>query len=198
MREGLKQRLIGAFVLVALGVIFLPGFFKDQGDQTLDIRTRIPDQPRIETVEFALPEADVAVEPAPPPETMFLPADAPTEASSTDAASESHSSSAPAEQPSEQPQTLAGVPELALNDKGLPDAWIIQVASLGNRDAAVRLRDQLQAEGHRAFLRETETDAGRFNRVLIGPKIDRAEAEAIKRKIDAQFKVNAQIRRFEP
>lgn len=195
MREGLKQRLIGAFVLIALGVIFLPGFFNEQGDQAFDTRSRIPPQPRIETVEFALPEADLAVEPAPEPETMFLPSDTP---SAAPVAAEPAPTAVPTSTPAPQAQSLPGVPELTLDDKGLPQAWLIQVASLGNYEAAVRLRDQLQAEGYRAFLRETVTDTGRFNRVLIGPKADRAEAESIKRKIDAQFKVNAQIRRFEP
>ncbi len=190
MKEGLKQRLIGAFVLAALGVIFLPGFFKEQRTQHLDTRTRIPPSPSIETIEFAVPEPDPVVEPAPSPATMFLPEEeaVAAEPSPVEAASASSASSS----------VLPAVPEMPLNAQGLPDAWIIQVASLSNQEAALRLRDRLQAEGHKAFVREGKTDRGTFHRVFIGPKVDRAEALAIKARVDAQFNVNAQVRRFEP
>lgn len=187
MKEGLKQRLIGAFVLMALAVIFLPGFFKQQQGHQVDVRTLIPAQPQVEQVVFNKPELGLAVEPAPAPETMFIPAeDAPVVVAEVDT------------KPDNSANELPAVPILPLNDQGIPDAWVIQVASLSSKASAVTLRDELQAAGHRAYLREVTTAQGTFNRVFIGPKLDKAEALAVKAQIDRQLNVNAQVKRFEP
>lgn len=189
MKEGLKQRLVGAFVLTALAVIFLPGFFKEQQGHTVDTDTLIPPQPQVETVEFTTPVPTVEVEPAPAPETMFLPEG---ESDSTANSPAVASAGPPAD------STVTSVSSTPRAETAIPDAWVVQVVSLSNKDAAIKLRDELQAEGHKAYIREVTTAAGVFNRVFIGPKLDKAEALAIKTEMDSRFKVNAQVRRFEP
>lgn len=186
MKEGLKQRLVGAFILVALAVIFLPGFFKEQQGHKVNTTTQIPPPPAVEVVEFVPPQNTVEVEPAPNPETMFLPDEEATPAEAT------------APVPASAQEDLAPVPELPLNEKGIPAAWVVQVVSLSNKDAAIKLRDELQSDGHKAYIREVTTANGVFNRVYIGPKLDRAEAMAIKAQMDERFKVSAQVRPFEP
>lgn len=188
MKEGLKQRLVGAFVLTALAVIFLPGFFKEQQGHSVDTDTLIPPQPQVETVKFATPVPTVEVEPAPAPETMFLP-----EGESDSAANSPVATNVAPPPESVAPELSAPPPESAI-----PDAWVVQVVSLSSKDAAIKLRDELQSEGHKAYTREVTTAAGVFNRVFIGPKLDKAEAQAIKAEMDSRFKVNAQVRRFEP
>lgn len=187
MKEGLKQRLVGAFILVALAVIFLPGFFKEQQGHKVNTTTLIPPPPQVEVVEFVPPQNTVEVEPAPNPETMFLPEEETIPAEET---------AAPV--PEFAQEDLAPVPELPLNDKGIPAAWVVQVVSLSNKDAAIKLRDELQSDGHKAYIREVTTANGVFNRVFIGPKLDRTEAMAIKAQMDERFKVSAQVRPFEP
>jgi DedD protein len=184
VREGLKQRLVGAFVLVALAVIFLPGVFREQQSHQVSTHSLIPPQPQVDVIEFNTPEPSFDVESAPDPETMFIPSEAPDPMPSP-------VTSAPAGE-------LSPVPEIPLNEKGVPEAWVVQVVSLSNKAAAVALRDELQRDGHKAYLREVTTDSGTFSRVYIGPKLDRAEALAIKKELDQRLKVNSQVRRFEP
>jgi DedD protein len=187
VKEGLKQRLIGAFVLLALAVIFLPGFFKQQQGHQVDTHTLIPPQPQIDVVEFNKPEIGLVVEPAPAPEAMFIPADdAPV------------TTAEPLVNPEETSAQLSPVPELPLNDKGIPDAWVVQVVSLSSQSAAMKLRDELQSDGHRAYVREITTDSGTYNRVFIGPKLSKTEALAVKAQIDQRLKVSSQVKRFEP
>lgn len=201
MREGLKQRLVGAFVLVALAVIFLPGIFREQQGHQVDTRSQIPVQPQVEIVEFTAPEPQQDVEPAPAPETMFLPSEVsePEGVSNvtTVPASSAPASSAPASSAAAQSSSSAA-PPLTLNEKGIPEAWVVQVVSLSNKAAAIKLRDELQADGYKAFVREVTTASGTFNRLFIGPKLDKAEAMAIKADLDKRLSVSAQVRRFEP
>ena len=56
MDDGLKQRLIGAVVLIAIAVIFLPSFFSGERGRRLDTRTQIPPEPEMKVVEFSAPK----------------------------------------------------------------------------------------------------------------------------------------------
>lgn len=140
-------------------------------------------------VNFVPPEDTIEVEPAPNPETMFIPADTSPPVTAVAASTSASAASKSA---------VAAVPEIPFNDKGIPDAWVVQVVSLSSKEAAIKLRDELQSDGHKAYIREVATASGVFNRVFIGPKLDRAEALAIKAQMDERFKVTAQVRRFEP
>lgn len=183
MKEAYKHRLIGAGILAAVAVLFLPSFFKDKQQYTVDTASQIPQPPTITTVDFAEPVEPEGLVPAPAAEAMFVPDEA--EAVAPVASAQSFSSS-------------PAVPELPLNAAGLPDAWVIQVVSLSSKDAATKLRDQLQAEGHKAYIRTVSTANGQAHRIYIGPKLDKAEALALKQTIDKRLKVNSLVLPFKP
>lgn len=207
MREGLKQRLVGGFVLAALAVIFLPGLFKEQQGHRVDSESRIPPPPLAQTVTFAEPDSSWQGETAPDPQTMFLPDDEPstslpspmpvaTGSSVVAPASPAAASASSASVSSV--SSLAPVPAIPLDDKGIPQAWMVQLVSLSNRQTAIKLRDELQSDGYKAFIREARTDKGTFTRVLVGPNLNRDEAVKIKTELDQRLKINARISRFEP
>lgn len=189
MKDSLKQRLVGAVVLAALAVIFLPGFLKEQQIYQVDTDTQIPPQPTVPHVDFQAPQQVLDVEPAPAPETMFLPPE-PEPASATEL-----SVAVESPQPS---SNNTGILTRTSGDEGIPEAWVVQVASLGNKTAANKLRDELQAEGHKAYVRSITTAKGSITRVFIGPKLSKAEAMAVKAQVDKRLKVNSLVRSFEP
>lgn len=198
MKDALKQRLVGAIVLAAIGVIFLPGFFKEQQGHQVDTRTQIPAEPSLPQVSFESPRQNPDIQPAPEPETMFIPPELEpvADVSSPEAVASASSASAPA--PNQTADTADEVPELPLGPDGIPEAWVVQVASLSNQEAAARLRDELQAEGHKAYIRRVSTPNGSVTRVFIGPKLSRAEADKVKADVDKRLKVNAMVLRFQP
>ncbi|MGB3610627.1 MAG: SPOR domain-containing protein [Cellvibrio sp.] len=198
MKDALKQRLVGAIVLAAIGVIFLPGFFKEQQGHQVDTRTQIPAEPSLPQVSFESPRQNPDIQPAPEPETMFIPPELEpvADVSSPEAVASASSASAPA--PNQTADTADEVPELPLGPDGIPEAWVVQVASLSNQEAAARLRDELQAEGHKAYIRRVSTSNGSVTRVFIGPKLSRAEADKVKADVDKRLKVNAMVLRFQP
>jgi DedD protein len=146
VKEGLKQRLVGAFILMALAVIFLPGFFKERQEHSVNTDTLIPPQPQVETVEFSSPLPSVEVEPAPPPETMFLPDEVLGSATSSAVSSAAHSALARVAEE----ENGSDVSSATSTESLIPDAWVVQVVSLSSKESAIKLRDELQSEGHKA------------------------------------------------
>ncbi|RYF46475.1 MAG: SPOR domain-containing protein, partial [Cytophagaceae bacterium] len=169
MKYTLKHRLVGAAVLAAVAVLFLPGFFKDKQAQSVNTKSQIPARPNITPEEFRTPQPVPDIEPAPAPEEMFVPPEAmlepPSVAVTSSDATSSKSSSSKAASASVAPSSVAHMP---LNAKGIPDAWIVQVGGFTTKEAANKLRDELQADGHKAYVRTTTADGKSISRVYIG------------------------------
>ena len=102
MDNGLKQRTIGALVLIALAVIFLPSLFDDTRKQTLDTRTQIPSMPDIQPLEIKAPKSVAQIESAPDAKDFYKLETVEEETKSVTA---------------KQAQPV-------LDDKGLPLAWV--------------------------------------------------------------------------
>lgn len=211
MRYTLKHRLIGAAVLVAVAVLLLPSFFKEKSEYQVNTKSQIPAQPSMVAEEFKAPHPVANIEPAPAPETMFVPtesasdlpvSEAPVSGGAVSATSStaSVSSAAPTKSVAGSPATsqASSVPALPLNQKGLPDAWVVQVGSFTTKEAANKLRDDLQADGQKAYVRTTTSGSGAISRVYIGPKLDKNQALALKEQMDRRLKVKSMVMRFQP
>lgn len=193
MREAVKHRFIGGAILVAVAVLFLPSFFKDRQQYQVDTDSQIPQRPQITTVEFNDPSSPEGIEPAPAPETMFVPDESTAVTASSVAVSSVASSSVALPEP-----VAPTVPTLNLNKQGLPEAWVLQVASLSSEAAANKLRDQLTAQGYKAYVRASSSGATQVYRIYVGPNLDRAQVQDTKQKLDKQLKVNSLVLPFKP
>ena len=197
MKYTLKHRLIGAAVLAAIAVLFLPSFFKEKQGYSVSTKSQIPPRPNITPEEFKAPQPVLDIEPAPAPETMFAPTEAAPEQSVSNSSTVSSAVSA-VKSTVAAPVQPPSVPAMPLNPQGLPDAWVVQVGSFTNKDTANKLRDDLQAEGQKAYVRTVANGSGSISRVYIGPKLDKAQAQALKAQMDKRLKVNAMVMRFQP
>lgn len=199
MRESVKHRLIGAAVLTAVAVLFLPSFFKDRQQYQVDTGSHIPGRPSITAVDFNEPEQPEGIEPAPAPETMFVPAD-PEDIVPADDKDLDDEKTVAVSTPSSSPivVTSSSAASMASNDSMLPEGWVIQVASLSAQEGANKLRDQLQAEGHRAYVRAVPLANNTIYRVFIGPKQSKAEVMSVKTQVDSRLKINSLVLPFKP
>lgn len=208
--KGMKQRMVGALVLVALAVIFLPMLFTRE-DEMRQVRVEAPQAPAMPS----LPE--VKVDPVTVPQPQEVP-EAPQSAPVV-----VDESTAPASTPSQpitaSPQTQAqaqptkpqaaapaakvepkpaATPAQAAPSKidvnGLPVSWSIQLASLSNRAGAEKLQQTLRSQGYNAYIRS----AGGMNRVYVGPLIERAEAERVRDAVNRQNSLKGFVVRFQP
>jgi DedD protein len=192
-----KQRMIGALVLIALAVIFLPMLFSRQDDTVRQVQVDPPAAPQAP----ALPP--VQVEPVAVPEPQILPAHAPSmpiQPAPTAPAVPTAKKPVETVQPSA-PVAAAKVAPVAKPDtgsridpNGLPVSWSVQLASLSNRAGADTLQKSLRAQGYNAYVRT----AGGKNRVFVGPLVERAEAERLRDVINRQQKLQGFVVRFEP
>ncbi|MFI7886628.1 SPOR domain-containing protein [Pseudomonas juntendi] len=208
--KGMKQRMVGALVLVALAVIFLPMLFTRE-DEMRQVRVEAPQAPAMPS----LPE--VKVDPVTVPQPQEVP-EAPQSAPVV-----VDESTAPASTPSQpitaSPQTQAqaqpakpqaaapaakvetkpaATPAQAAPSKidvnGLPVSWSIQLASLSNRAGAEKLQQTLRSQAYNAYIRS----AGGMNRVYVGPLIERAEAERVRDAVNRQNSLKGFVVRFQP
>lgn len=212
MNDILKQRLVGALILVALGVVFWPIIFVEPGDEPAAEQPRIPPRPAVETAAIEPPdmaglrpseeiEAQKAARaaelawpvPAPDSKQESQPADE----SRTVAAKDPKPEKAPASVPSRKTRTEA--PEkLVVDSDGVPVAWILQVATVSSSDKANELRDHLLKVDQKAYVKRVKRNGKNLYRVYIGPKFERAVLESMQPRIDREFGVKSMIARYVP
>ncbi|MGH8556245.1 MAG: SPOR domain-containing protein [Methylococcales bacterium] len=161
MDPNLKQRLVGATILSALAVIFVPMIFEDSGSNP-------------GTLDFAIPEVPAQLEQN-PPDPAQRSSDAELAMPPVPALKPIPDESTPAN-PGEEKQ-----PSLR--------SWIIQVGSFSKRENADSLRDQLRQSGYPAYV-EIGTGQGtpKF-RVRAGPELDRQRAVNLRNAIALKFNV---------
>lgn len=218
--NGLKQRIVGALVLLALAVVFLPMLFSREDERrqvTVEAPAmpRAPDLPVIETQPVDVPEPrPEAEDPLPPTEPIpsTVADTAPMETSEPIPAPTPTPSPTPVAKPAtpvqkppvakvEQPVPAANaVPEAPakddsrLDENGLPISWSVQLASLSNRASAEALQKKLRSQGYNAYIRSLEG----MNRVFVGPVIERAEANRLRDQLSKQQNLNGFLVRFQP
>ncbi|MBK1649604.1 SPOR domain-containing protein [Rhabdochromatium marinum] len=202
MDEEAKRRLVGAAVLVALMVIFVPMLVDEQDDDSLGEPIVIPNPPAFDS------RFDSSVEPGrdefrpPVPQPRAPQSDAAVDlrpgAYQTDASSRAAPPSFPSEPPSRpvetrveprvEPKAANPSPPAASGPATVPpgvEAWVIQVASLSAPEAAERLRNNLRGKGYPAFIEQAKINGTDYYRVRVGPEVDRARAARIATDIGA-------------
>jgi DedD protein len=205
MNNILKQRLVGALILVALGVVFWPIIFVEQGVKPLGEVAHIPLRPSVDTTPIEPPDIktvrqsptidarteDELAERAPAGVVERAPV--PDLAVEKTAVVESETKSNTAH------QTRKKAPvKPAIDADGIPIAWILQVASVSSRENAEELRLSLVNMGYKAYVKKIKTETSVLLRVYVGPKVERARLETIQPEIDSQFNVKSMIRRYIP
>lgn len=194
MDRALKERIVGAVVLVAFAVLIVPVFLDGSADspQTRTEVVTLPgqnDQPRRQqTIVLARdrddPVPSVTRQPAAPDPKPAESNDSPPDAvvpKETEAVV-ARAPSAPIEkqassekQPEPQPKRETKPPQ-GSSSTGM---WAVQLGSFSNRDNAERLAADLRGEGYAAFLSQLPTDGGELHRVRIGPQSNRDDAETV-------------------
>lgn len=193
MDRGLIQRMVGALVLIALAVIFVPMLFNREDDaRRVEVDApampKTPAMPDVEVQPVEVPEP--AAEPFPEefeiieegPETE---AQVPAEPITAPPAVAEPTPTPPAERPE---------PEQRLDAANLPVSWSVQLASLSNRESAEALTAKLRSQGYNAYVRTFEG----MNRVFVGPLVERAEANRLRDVLERQQKLKGFVVRFKP
>jgi len=188
-----KQRLAGAIVLIALGVIFIPMLLDGAGMKEKDrLELRMPPKPKYDfprhIEELPLPEPaeeDVPVSAKPAP-SVTKEVSPPSEA----ARPEKTVKVTPKVKEPVKQESAPAVP--ASRNPGL-DSYVIQVGSFGDRKNALLLRDKLRKSGFTAYVESVKTQGKTMTRVKVGPVVKHEEAESLLKRLDKEMKLQGQI-----
>ena len=180
--RALKERVVGAAVLVLLAVLVVPIFLDGpssdaeiisesvtlpgQNSQERKQQTIVLDRDRSQPVPVANVPAPPVEEPDPDPEPE---PEAPVAA--RPAVEREAPPPAATAVRDDAPATTA-----ATSGTGM---WAVQLGSFENRENAEKLAAELRDGGYAAFLSQLGADGAQLQRVRVGPQKDRASAEAV-------------------
>ncbi|KEI71959.1 SPOR domain-containing protein [Endozoicomonas elysicola] len=175
MGEGLKQRLIGAVVLLVLLIVLAPALFTGGETHPLVSSTPAPAAPPLQ----------------PPPVPVFVdqlgvtPDVVEVVSSSSEIVLESERRDA------EKPTGVDG--------NGHLKAWSLQLATFADKTNARNLEKQLKGKGYSAYQKKISTEKGKiFYRVYIGPEVRPVELQQLKVTIKKEMGLESIIVRFTP
>ena len=167
--QGLKQRLIGATVLLSLLVIIAPALFSG-GETYLETREKSTQNSIVETpqVPAFIHQLDIA------PENIDV---------------LSHS----------EIHLGVDEKNTGLDDDGQLKAWSLQVGTFADRNNARILERLLKAKKYSAYQRKISVEKGKiFYKVFIGPEVEPKDLEQVKRVLKQDLNLNGIIVRFIP
>jgi DedD protein len=212
MDKALKQRMVGASVLIALAVIILPMLLggRPEGENVQSRKIELPAQPpelSFETRRYPIGEQgpdeqakaddstrDEPVHRLPAPKVPASTGVKPDVVETTPGKSGiEEQTSAPVET---SPEPAATSPEpvvtkpAPVQDENSPDTgrYVVQVASFGGLDNANRLSATLSSKGYSVMTDSVKSSVGTLHRVRVGPYA--SEAEANQTVIDLESKVS--------
>jgi DedD protein len=209
MDMSLKQRLIGAIVLIALAVIFVPMLLDGSGHkEQIAMGLNIPPEPEFKFEEPLPSLPDITSDQV---ETLsrqrtpqLLQPTLPNagEDKSTSSSDDASNVRARKATPSERQNTSVIHPEVARDGGSKPashsvstisdtQVWVVQVGSFKKKDNATALLDKLLVAGYAAFQEKVGDTRAPIYRVKVGPEKRQERAEAIRNQLHAEFKLKA-------
>ncbi|MBU6960868.1 SPOR domain-containing protein [Pseudomonas sp. CVAP len=209
-----KQRMVGALVLVALAVIFLPMLFSREDEQRQVVvhapaAPQAPAMPQVQIEPVVVPEPQALPQEPVPSDEEITAQQAPSKPVAPSApiapapVVAKPVAPAPAAKPAPAPapaQPIAAAPskpdtsQSRVDANGLSVSWSVQLASLSSRESAESLQKTLRSQGYNAYIRTADGK----NRVFVGPLIERAEADRLRDLLGRQQNLKGFVVRFQP
>ncbi len=173
MEKTLKERIVGAIVLVAVVVLVVPVFLDGPPSEGEIITERVPlpgqSEQKIHTVVLDRDRDEpvpVQASNSARPNTRQTAATTPPPPAQRKAA-----------EAKPQPERGTATPVQAAGSA--TGMWAVQLGSFANQQNAEKLAADLRKQGFAAFLSQLSTSSGQLHRVRIGPQKDRESAEAM-------------------
>ena len=196
----IKQRLIGAMVLVSLGVIIIPLLLNSGSDsQQANYGSNIPPLP----VELNKKLPEIApIKDVPPPEAVeSIPVEhVPSVKKPIKQVTQENlravtrkitisKTAKPAKVIPAEKFKPASKPE----SKKISRAYTLQIASFSNSKNAFSLRDKLRKKSFKAYIESAKTPKGKIYRLRVGPYLIYEQLLSIQKKIEKQFQLKKTI-----
>ena len=178
MDRALKERIIGAAVLVVFAILVVPVFLDgpDDGAEMITESVTLPGQNNQERKRQTIVLERDRTEPVPAAAT-------PTPVVQKTPAPEKEKPAVKV--PTEPAKPAATTDKVAAATESTTGMWAVQLGSFSNQGNAERLAADLRKQGYAAFLSQLQTGSGELHRVRIGPQKDRDSAESVAAKLSS-------------
>jgi len=194
MHQRLKERLVGAAVLIFIAVVFIPMFLTGPIDTGSITETNIPER-TTEKFNSRLIPLNNSITPDVPSNVDNVVADEQDNINDI----KDGSIAEPNIETSTSPESISEVedstkklkPIKTVKDKqvGLT-AWVVQLGSFSSKVNADKLNLTLRKSGFPAFVEPLEQNNEVAYRVRVGPELLRADADALLKKIKENTKLD--------
>jgi DedD protein len=194
-RAKARRRLIGAAVLLGIGVIAFPLIFENQPRPIpVDIPIVVPARDGAAPLAMPAPTATTAAKPAaprptgeaataPPKAVSKLP-DIVEKAEPEKAVVAKPADKKPVDKPADKAVAAAPVAPPAASAV-IGERFVIQVGAFAEDDAVRETRSKVEKLGLRTYIQAVETKDGKRTRVRVGPYASRDEADKAANKLKA-------------
>ena len=214
MDEHLKQRLVGALVLLSAAVIFLPLVFDGREDEESYRDVQIPEEPVV-TLDVTEPAIDSqyfasvqqTVESQREQAAQGKPAsesEVPDPSTNEAAGSDTPAPITPAKRAEEASARedfaaikAASQAPVSGTDR-LAENYTIQLAAFSSKENAEKLHKQLIEKSYNAYIEPSSNNGKTLYRVFVGPLLRKSRAEAIANALHKEFKLKGLVVRYAP
>lgn len=206
--DTLKQRVVGAFVIISLAVIFLPMIFDEPRQQQSNIIVPVPPRPAFQVKEIERPVKPIFKRLQVDLDTQKI-----VEEESRASSSGQNKVDADIEKPDI--KQISNAEEVASNIKvatkeevivavekrspkvsHLPvfkNVWMVQLGVFTKTENAYQLRDQVRKDGFDCHTKKIDLNGTNAVKVFSGPFVDKTEAEKMKVKLDKKHKLDTKV-----
>lgn len=213
MNQKIKYRILGISVIIGLIIIFLPFFQTRETLPTDTALVKAPPFPTSSPIQIASSNSSSQPIVAQQDKKIFI---TPSDTDDMKQLSENNpvssqktlgtSATAPPLTPpiahsmSAEKSGSAQIAALFANDISdlKNEAWAVQIGSFKNKANALRLVDQLRADGYRAFIQQVSSAFGQNIRVLIGPESKRDAAYALASRLKSDLHIHGIVVSYKP
>lgn len=186
MNKQIKQRLIGAVVLVSLAVIFIPMLLDGGTNSTMPrFGSNIPAQPEFDFEPLEIPLQAITPIPTDRPRVIEQ------EAALAPTVGQPLQEQPTQEKPAQEKPATSPLPATA--PTAAPIRWVVQVGSFSQSANAMALRDRLRKGGFSAFVEKFQDRGKSSYRVRVGPELKRENAEKQRERLDKHFRLKGII-----
>jgi DedD protein len=190
MDPQLKQRVVGAAVLVAVGVMVIP-LFLDRGDEG-------PNRGLPFDVEITRP-ADFSSRVVPLDDDMMTEVERAMDATPEELAESADWGDETLTIPEQTAETSAVQPP-AIAAVTAPrtgvTAWVVQLGSFSSEANAIGLVERLKKEGYAAFIEPLHDDGKVAYRVRVGPELTKETADQVRDKLKKDVDIKGIVMRY--
>ncbi len=195
MEQGLKERLVGAGVLVILAVIFIPMLF-DETPETEPVITESNIPPKPDNIP-APPEGDFS--------SRIIPLQQ-EKSDTTVTTPEEKTEDKPTEENTMATDTIAATGEqkpsaaVVVNGESATNvglsAWVVQLGSFASEENAQALNKKLREADYEAFVEPLKQETDVIYRVRVGPELKRSDAESIRDQLKKTMKLDGIVTQY--